>query len=130
MNCYAFDVDHTLEISHGPVRFASLVALRNAGHIVGLCGNWAVVTRYVRNWHHLFSFVGAIGTDKAGFLAQIMQYVPADRYVMVGNDPTDFPDAPPGAISSDRLAAEAAGWEFIRERDFAALQPEPTHAAL
>jgi hypothetical protein len=37
MKLYAFDVDDTLEISNGPVRLADIQALRNSGHIVGLC---------------------------------------------------------------------------------------------
>jgi hypothetical protein len=40
MKLYAFDVDDTLEISNGPVCLADMQALRNSGHIIGLCGNW------------------------------------------------------------------------------------------
>ena len=44
MRLYAFDVDDTLELSGGPVRLSDVVRLRRDGHIVGLCGNWAIVT--------------------------------------------------------------------------------------
>ena len=44
MVVYAFDVDETLEVSKGPVKLSDLVKLREHGHIVGLCGNWAMVT--------------------------------------------------------------------------------------
>jgi hypothetical protein len=36
--CFAFDVDHTLEVSDGPVTVASLRELVSAREIVGLCG--------------------------------------------------------------------------------------------
>jgi hypothetical protein len=41
MVVYAFDVDETLEVSNGPVKLLDLAKLREQGHIVGLCGNWA-----------------------------------------------------------------------------------------
>lgn len=85
MKIYAFDVDETLEVSVGPITLASLVELAEAGHVVGLCGNWAVVTGRVQGWHRLFSFLGSMGLSKADFLRQIRQYVPAEEYVMVGN---------------------------------------------
>ena len=44
MAVYAFDVDETLEVSKGPVKLFDLVTLREHGHIVGLCGNWAMAT--------------------------------------------------------------------------------------
>src|SRR3989442_12648112 len=31
------------------------------GHIVGICGNWGAVTRFVGGWHNLFSFIGPVG---------------------------------------------------------------------
>jgi hypothetical protein len=49
---------------------------------------------------------------KADFLRQISTYVPADSYVMVGNDPLVF------GASDDANAAREAGWEFVREADF------------
>jgi hypothetical protein len=88
MKVYAFDVDETLYLSHGPVQWEALVALRAEDHVLGLCGNWAAVTLQVPEWHRVLSFIGPslIGTDKAYFLATIKQYVPAEEHVMVGND--------------------------------------------
>jgi hypothetical protein len=109
---YAFDVDETLEISGGPVRLGMLLDLKSQGHILGLCGNWAVVTRNLPWWACLFSFFNA-GADKAPFLVQVKTYVPAEDYVMVGN----IKDV--SGASDDAGAAAAAGWRFIRESEFA-----------
>ena len=70
MKVYAFDVDETLYLSHGPVQWETLVALRAEGHVLGLCGNWAAVTLQVPEWHRVLSFIGPglIGTDKETFL--------------------------------------------------------------
>ena len=57
---YAFDVDETLEISDGPISLGMLRELRQAGHITGLCGNWALFVRSIPVWHHLVSFIGPI----------------------------------------------------------------------
>jgi hypothetical protein len=110
---YAFDVDDTLELSAGPVKMADLVALRAAGHIVGLCGNWAIVTMHYPEWHRVCSFVGPCGIEKDEFLRQLRRYVPARDYVMVGNI------LGVSGASDDQSAAERAGWRFIQERDFA-----------
>lgn len=113
MKVYAFDVDEMLEVSGGPVRLADLLALRQAGHVVGICGNWAVFARRVRGWHHLISFL-SVG-DKAEFLRQLALYIPdVEEHVMVGNI------LGVSGASDDRGAAERAGWRFIREADFAA----------
>lgn len=118
MKVYAFDVDETLYLSHGPVQWEALVALRAEGHVLGLCGNWAAVTLQVPEWHRVLSFIGPslIGTDKAHFLGAIKQYVPAEDYVMVGNDHSLRAYASP----DDRRAACAAGWRFLNEGAFAA----------
>ena len=118
MKVYAFDVDETLYLSHGPVQWEALVALRAEGHVLGLCGNWAAVTLQVPEWHRVLSFIGPslIGTDKANFLAMIKQYVPAEEHVMVGNDHSLRAYASP----DDRRAADAAGWRFLSEGAFAA----------
>jgi len=118
MKVYAFDVDETLYLSHGPVQWEALVALRAEGHVLGLCGNWAAVTLQVPEWHRILSFIGPslIGTDKAHFLAVIKQYVPAEEHVMVGNDHSLRAYASP----DDRGAADAAGWRFLSEGAFAA----------
>ena len=113
MKVYAFDVDHTLELSAGPVRFADVVKLREDGHIVGICGNWGAVTRFVGGWHNLFSFIGPIGSTKADMLGQLATYIPAEEHIMVGNDPSVF------GQSADSDAAAQAGWRFIREEAFA-----------
>jgi hypothetical protein len=110
---YAFDVDDTLEVSAGPVPIADLVALRAEGHIVGLCGNWAMVTMHYPEWHRVCSFVGPCGSEKDEFLRQIRQHVPAQDYVLVGNIRGI------SGASDDQGAAERAGWRFIQERDFA-----------
>ena len=80
------------------------------------------MTQVVPQWHCLFSFVGPMEMSKAAFLSQIKCWCPADDHVMVGNDPRLFgrgmyPDA--YALSNDGRAAEAAGWRFLLERDFA-----------
>ena len=116
VNCYAFDVDHTLWLSEGPILLSQLIALREQGHIVGLCGNWGVVTRSVPRWHLVFSFIGPL-ISKSEFLQQIKTYVPADNYIMVGNDPRYF------GASDDKTAALLADWQFVREVDFAATFP-------
>jgi hypothetical protein len=116
---YAFDVDHTLEVSHGPIKFQDIIELKSRGHIVGLCGNWALVTRNIPYWHVLFSFLGPMAMTKELFLGQIKLWVPGDEYIMVGNDNTDpkWPDE--RMISIDAKAAKDAGWMFICEDDFA-----------
>jgi hypothetical protein len=112
---YAFDVDHTLEVSEGPVPVVALRDLVEQGHIVGLCGNWAVLVRAVPDWHRFISFLGPLGVSKAEFLAQLKLYVAASDYAMVGNDPArGFGSSP------DRESASEARWRFILERDFAA----------
>jgi len=114
MTIFAFDVDHTLEISDGPVALTALERLRAQGHVVGLCGNWALVVRQVADWPQLVSFLGPIACTKVDQLAHLKRYVPADDYVMVGNDPAIFGNSP------DRDAAAEAGWRFLREAEFAA----------
>ena len=112
---YAFDVDDTLEVSDGPVTVAALRALVDHGHIVGLCGNWAVFVRAIPDWHRVVSFLGPFHVTKADFLVQLRLHVPASDYVMVGNDPSTGRGS-----SADRAAAEQAGWRFILEASFAA----------
>jgi hypothetical protein len=113
MVVYAFDVDETLEVSKGPVKLSDLVNLREHGHIVGLCGNWAMVTLHCPDWHHICSFVGPCGIEKHDFLRQLRQYIPGHDYVMVGNI------VGISGASDDRGAAERAGWRFIQESEFA-----------
>ncbi len=108
-----FDVDDTLEVSGGPVSLDQLAELRRAGHILGLCGNWSVVTRAVKDWHRLFSLIGPVSATKEEFLRQIAENVPADEYVLVGNI------LGVTGASDDQGSAQAAGWRFILEADFA-----------
>lgn len=114
MKCYAFDVDETLEVSAGPVTFQSLADLLNEGHILGLCGNWAVVTQRIKNWHRLFSFIGPMEMTKEAFLIQLQTYVPCEEIVMVGNIKGVT------GRSDDEGAAKRVGVRFIMEKDFAA----------
>jgi hypothetical protein len=114
MNVYAFDVDETLELSGGPVKIVDVVALRAAGHIVGLCGNWGLVTQVWPGWHTLFSFLGPMKMKKEEFLEQLATYIPATEHVMVGNLHLI------SGASDDSGAARLAGWRFIQEKDFAA----------
>lgn len=114
LKVYAFDVDETLEASAGPVTLASMMQLRNEGHIVGICGNWAAFCQRVVGWQHLISFMNAGTPNKETHLAHIKQFVPADDFVMVGNI-----QGVSGA-SDDQGAAARAGWRFIKESDFAA----------
>ena len=114
MTIFAFDVDHTLEISEGPVPLAALGGLREQGHIVGLCGNWALGVQRVPDWPRLVSFLGPIACTKVDQLVELKKYVPAADYVMVGNDSAIFGNSP------DREAAAQAGWRFLRETEFAA----------
>ena len=113
MKIYAFDVDDTLEVSSGPVSIRSVEALRLAGHIVGLNGNWAVAIKNVARWHEIFSFIGPMEMTKDTFLVQLKTYIPADDYVMVGNI------LGVSGASDDEGAANRTGWRFIKESEFA-----------
>ncbi|MBI3954106.1 MAG: hypothetical protein HY330_06300 [Chloroflexi bacterium] len=113
MRLYLFDVDETLECSGGPIKLNSLVVLRNEGHILGLCGNFAMVTLHIANWHHLFSLIGPMSMSKTDFMRNVRQHVPADDYIMVGNI------LGVSGASDDSGAAGEAGWRFIKESDFA-----------
>lgn len=112
-----FDVDHTIEISSGPVTLQQIVEVWKAGHIVGLCGNFALFVQLVPDWHHVISILGSGGMTKVDFMVMIRSYVPAKRYIMVGNDE-------PGK-SEDGAAARQAGWQFIKEDAFADHVPIP-----
>jgi hypothetical protein len=114
MKVYAFDIDETLEVSNGPVTMASVRALADEGHIVGLCGNYGVVTRIVPHWNKYISFIGQMLMTKRDFLTQVGMNLTGTEYVMVGNDPAHY------GASNDIEEARAAGWRFIREDEFAA----------
>lgn len=63
-------------------------------------------------WQLLFSFFNA-GAEKTEFLRQVKTYVPAEEHVLVGNI------LGVSGGSDDKGAADAAGWRFIQEIDFA-----------
>lgn len=107
-----FDVDETLCVSAGPISLESLLELRQQGHVVGLCGNWAVFCQRVSGWQNLVSFMN-LGLLKETCLGQLKTYIPADDYVMVGNI------LGVSGASDDQGAAQRAGWRFIKETDFA-----------
>jgi hypothetical protein len=112
--CYAVDVDETIEGFAGPVTLDSLQKLREAGHAVGICGNWGAFCAVHRDWPVRVSFL-SVGLPKDVWLAHFRTYVPYyDEYVMVGNI------LGVSGASDDKGAAERAGWRFIRESDFAA----------
>jgi len=113
MKVYAFDVDETLEVSGGPVTLEMMVQLKRQGHIVGLCGNWALFCNVVNSWHNLISFVNAGCPDKESLLMNLMTYLRAEEFIMVGNI------LGVSGGSDDQGAAQRAGWRFIKESDFA-----------
>ena len=113
MKLYAFDVDETLTISGGPVHVVKLRALHNNGHVVGICGNFAVLTAKVPDWHRFISFIGQMEMSKPAFLTQLKRHIPAEEYIMVGNIPGV------SGSSADQPAAAEAGFRFISEADFA-----------
>jgi hypothetical protein len=116
---YAFDVDDTLDLSSGPISWDVLEQLREDGHIVGLCGNWAKACYMKRDWHKTISFIGPMAMTKEQFLSQLKDYLQdVSEFVMVGNDHRDTKRWPNG-VSADGEAADKAGVRFISEDDFA-----------
>jgi glycosyltransferase involved in cell wall biosynthesis len=110
---YAFDVDDTLEVSHGPVTIRMMQELATDGHKVGLCGNWKVFLDKVPQLASLLAFCGPHGIPKEDFLRAVKGHHQADDHIMVGNVPGV------SGASDDIGAAKKAGWKFIREMDFA-----------
>jgi hypothetical protein len=110
---YAFDVDDTIEQLGGPVTLAALAELRGAGHVVGLCGNWAAFCRCFPDWWRLVSFMN-VSTSKETLLQGLREQLPHyDDYILVGNIPGV------SGASDDVGAAARAGWRFIKESEFA-----------
>jgi glycosyltransferase involved in cell wall biosynthesis/predicted SAM-dependent methyltransferase len=113
---FAFDVDHTLEISEGPIKLADLKKLRAEGHLVGLCGNWPVFLERVKNHGDYVSFMGPrsepFTNDKDEYLRWLKANFKADEYVMVGNILGQT------GASDDKGAAERTGWRFVQEASF------------
>lgn len=114
---YAFDVDHTLEVSGGPIKVIDLLNLRREQHILGLCGNWARAVNTIIKWDLLFSFLGPMDNTKEYFLRSLSSFIPAEEFIMVGNDHRDKKWTE--AVSTDAEAAELAGWRFLSEQEFA-----------
>ena len=119
LKIYAFDVDETLETSNGPVTLAMLCELKDQGHIVGICGNWAGFAHCIHGWWNLVSFIN-VAAPKDVFLAELKRYVPADDFIMVGNMFGRVNSLGLTCGSYDDVAANNAGWRFILEDDFAA----------
>lgn len=119
MKVFAFDVDETLEISNGPVTLQSLMDLRIAGDIVGICGNMHVIC-HVPGWQHLISFLGQSFLPKHVFLHGLKINIPADDYIMVGNIQGERNSL--GFVCNSNCSEEAAlaGWRFIKKDAFAA----------
>lgn len=120
---WAFDADFTLENptgGAGPVRLQQLVDLFNEGQMVGIAGNWPNIVKDWPSWHRYISFFGPykmkgdpMSPFKADMLKEIKANIPADRYVLVGNI------MQPNGQIADLAVADAAGFEFIKEYDFA-----------
>ena len=126
---WAFDVDHTLEISNGPVFLSAMEELREQGDIVGICGNWGLFVQKVPDWHRRISFLNCSAAfledgvrvcgDKASWLKHFAQFVQADEYIMVGNRAGRTNSLGFVCESKDEEAAIKAGWDFVLEDDFA-----------
>lgn len=127
---YAFDVDECLECSNGPVPVASMLQLKQQGHIVGLCGNGRKFVNSVPDWWEYISFtlnldlgpfVGFQGLiHKACWLSCFKDMYPlADQYIMVGNRYGRTNKLGHVCGSNDEEAAKMAGWDFILEDSFA-----------
>jgi hypothetical protein len=106
----ALDVDHTLEISNGPIPLSALAELRKMKHIVGIAGNWGLFTQVVEKWYDLVSFIGPYDGRKPAMLKSLKRYIPAAHYIMVGNNEQ--------GKSEDDIAARLAGYEFVKEDQF------------
>lgn len=138
MKVYAFDVDECLWTSNGPVTEDMLRKLRAEGHILGICGNLSAFIPRCPTWHEYVSFttnfdLGLFGGNfcsialnygiipKAIWLMSLKQHVivEADDYVMVGNIKGQKNALGVVCNSEDNVAAEQAGWRFIKEDDFA-----------
>ena len=119
---FAFDVDHTLEVSNGPIPIRDLEILKGMGHVVGLCGNYAMVTMQVPTWKLWCNFFGPGDMTKIQMLNQIKTYVPAQNYYLVGNDGCCkvYKDkaGDQQQISKDHLVAKEVSWDFILEDDW------------
>jgi HK97 family phage prohead protease len=149
---YCFDVDDCLEIggqvrlpsAAGPVTIASVRAQVADGDVCGIVGNWMNLPAALPDWREVFSFLlppNISGSPKAFWLAWVRQQYPGRRhYVMVGNNADGHDNRPrywdqqyPGSLpvthvpgdpllSNDYRAAAQAGFEFVKEDQWAAGQ--------
>lgn len=135
-----------LPSTSGPVTIASIrteVAPPD-GDICGIVGNWTNLPSLIPDWREIFQFLlppVPSSSAKGFWLAWVRaQYPGYQHYVMVGNDPShhrtrpaywdrDYPGTLPvqhvpgdHLVSNDIRAASEAGFEFIREDDWAAGQ--------
>ncbi len=127
---FSFDADETLEISRGPIKIQDLRDLHDAGHIVGIVGNWGLVVQVIPDWHRFVSFVScsiqatdAVGNvygDKGWFLTELSKYIRADGYYHVGNVFGATNKLGVVCGSHDKEAVEKAGspWVFVKEDDW------------
>lgn len=146
---YCLDVDDCLEIG-GQVRLPStfgpvtIQSVRQAAqqNVCGIVGNWVNLPGLIPDWREFLSFLlpPMPGNDKKGFwLAWVRaQYPGYQHYVMVGNRtgghqyrPAYWDQQWPGTLpvthtpgdnllSDDYAAAAEAGFEFIKEDQWAA----------
>jgi hypothetical protein len=125
----ACDVDDTLAIQGapfpGPVILNDIMIMRNQGWITGICGNFQVLFKFFPDWYKFFSFYGPtklLSPKPADHMYKHVQLIDikddmlAERYVMVGNK-RGTPGVRTGSM--DDVQSKLAGWEFIREEDFA-----------
>lgn len=110
----AFDVGQTLDIADGPIKTQYVKDLYDADYIVGICGNWKHYIGSVSEWERTVSFVGHMYgyITKDIMLKQLKDAISADRYILVGNDPSIR------GRSDDINLARISGWEFIKEDNF------------
>lgn len=126
---FAWDVDETLSISRGPCDIEDLRKLHEAGHVVGICGNWGLFCAVVPDWHRFTSFVNCCPTfqdqwgkthSKDWFLNHLATYIKADSYYFIGNIIGEKNKLGHVCGSDDKGNCERAGppWTFIKEDDW------------
>ncbi|HWC39008.1 MAG TPA: HK97 family phage prohead protease, partial [Acidimicrobiales bacterium] len=141
-DCLEIGGQFRLPSTAGPVTIASIRAEVANGAMAGIVGNWMGIPSAMPDWRETFSFLlppTISSSPKAFWLAWLRhQYPGYDHYVMVGNDPHGHENRPaywdrlyPGSLpvqhvpgdhlqSNDIAAAAQAGWEFVREDEWAA----------
>src|SRR5215469_6958169 len=142
-DCLEIGGQRRLPSTSGPVTIQSIrtEAAPPDGDICGIVGNWINLPGLIPDWREFLQFllppIPSSG-PKAFWLAWVRAQYPGYRhYVMVGNDPRTHATRPaywdqqwPGTLpivhvpgdhllSDDYRAAQEAGFEFIREDDWA-----------